>query len=256
MAAASIAEVIQQLDDIISRSIANNDRAGYFAVLYKIVTVDVANKIQHAHFDDNDRMEKMDVIFANFYLDAYKNYSLQKKCPASWQLAFDATKTWKPMIIQHLLAGMNAHISLDLGIATAMVSSGADINDIHNDFIKINAILNNQVNDVKASLFSLWPLSKYIVKLNTGNLENKSAGFSMERARDAAWQVAVSFAPLVSEESKNNYLRVRDNKVASFGHKLFKYSKGLNIVLVLFRIFEIGSVANKIKRLSRKELPG
>lgn len=125
MKANSILEVIMALDEIILTCSQQGNRAGYFAALYKKVTVAVAQKIAAGYFDDNERMEQLDVVFANFYLDAYYCYKNRNTCAASWQLAFSENEQWPPMILQHLLAGMNAHIGLDLGVATAIVSKGA-----------------------------------------------------------------------------------------------------------------------------------
>ncbi len=72
------------------------------------------------------------------------------------------------MVIDHLVAGMNAHIGLDLGIAAATVSPGDKIYDVHTDFKKINTVLNGLVDEVKSDLFAIWPLSKFIARLHTG----------------------------------------------------------------------------------------
>jgi hypothetical protein len=249
MPATTISEVINQLDEIVKQSIQNSDRAGYFAALYKKVTVAVSNKINEKFFDDNARMEKLDVVFANRYLDAYQLYKKGLPCSASWQLAFDATKTWKPMVIDHLMAGMNAHIGLDLGIAAATVAPGNLINSIHDDFNKINEVLNGLVNDVKTDLFAIWPLSKYISKLHADKLEDAIAGFSMTIARDAAWQVALSYAPLDTDTSKQAFIADRDKNVAAFGKKILFPGFFLSVARFVFRLFEFGSIPKKIKRL-------
>lgn len=251
MTATTITEVIEQLNEIVLHSLTNNDRAGYFAALYKRVTIAVSDKIKEGYFDDNARMEKLDVVFANFYLDAYKNYKAGQPCSASWKLAFDSTLLWKPMVIQHLLAGMNAHIGLDLGIAAATVSPGESVNSIQNDFNKINEILNQLVNEIKTELYDMWPLSKILSNLNTGKLENEIAGFSMGLARDAAWQVSIDYAPLVTAEDKNRFITERDKKVASFGDQLiFIQSVWLRILQGIARVFEFGSISSKIKKLA------
>jgi Family of unknown function (DUF5995) len=224
MPANTISEVIDQLDEIVNLAQQNADRAGYFAALYGKVTKAVSDRIKEKYFDDNERMEKLDVVFANRYIDAWHQYKSGKPCSISWQLAFDATSSWKPMVIDHLVAGMNAHIGLDLGIAAATVSPGDKINDVHNDFNKINSILNGLVNEVKADLFAMWPLSRFISGLQTGNLENDIAGFSMTIARDAAW---------------------------AFGNKLLYPGIFLGTVKYVFRIFEFGSIPEKIKRLDQ-----
>lgn len=250
MPATTISEVIEQLNEIVIRCEANSDRAGYFAALYKRVTVAVADKIKKEYFDDNARMEKMDVVFANRYLEAYQNYKNGNTCTGCWCLAFDATKSWKPMVIHHLLAGMNAHISLDLGIAAATVSPGVAVGEIQNDFYKINTILAELTNDVKTQLFDMWPLSKFIVRLNTGKLENTLAGFSMTIARDAAWQSALEYAPLNIPANQQLFISARDKKVTAFGKSLLHPGFWLSTLISILRVFEFGSVSSKIKRLN------
>jgi hypothetical protein len=251
MTATTIDEVIEQLNEIVMNAEQNSGRAGYFAALYKRVTVAVADKIKAGYFDDNARMEKLDVLFANRYLDAYHCYTNKQNCTASWKLAFDTTKKWPPLVVLHLLAGMNAHISLDLGIAAATIAPGNTINDLHNDFCKINVILNELVDEVKAELFEMWPPSKFLIQLNTGKLENTLASFSMTIARDAAWQVALDYAPLQSIIAQQNYIALRDNDVMAFGKKLMYPGLWLGCLFMVFKIFEFRSISSKVKMLSK-----
>lgn len=252
MAASTISEVINELNTIVDQSINTGNRMGYFAVLYKRVTEVVAQKIIEGYFDDGPRMEKLDVIFASRYLNAYYAYTSGKSCTASWQFAFDSTKVWKPMVLHHLLLGMNAHISLDLGIATATISPGNTINIIYNDFVKINALLNAMINEVKLELFDMWPASKLIAKLNMGELENNIAGFSMTIARDAAWQVALAYAPLSTVAAQTGYINARDKAVNAFGNRILNPGAWSTTVMYVLRLFEVGTTKSKIKKLSGK----
>lgn len=56
---------------------------------------------------------------------------------------------WRPLILQHLLLGINAHINLDLGIAAAQTSPGDDLPDLRNDFVEINRVLVRQVDGIR-----------------------------------------------------------------------------------------------------------
>jgi hypothetical protein len=116
MEAKNIDQVIQQLDDIIDWSIKSNSRLGYFAALYRKVTLKVKAGISDGLFEDGARMERLDVIFANRYLEAFEQNQKKVSPTRSWQLAFEASNQWWPMVLQHLLLAMNAHINLDLGI--------------------------------------------------------------------------------------------------------------------------------------------
>ncbi len=252
MAAGNISEVISQLDSIVRESALRGDRAGYFAALYKNVTLAVAGKIQEGYFEDNVRMERLDVVFANRYLEAYEAWRTGRACTQSWQTAFDACREWKPMVIHHLMTGMNAHIGLDLGIAAATIAPGPAIGAVQADFNRINTILNSLVQEVKTDLFSMFPVSSMFQKIKAGNLENEIAGFSMEVARDAAWKVALAYASLTTAGERDRFIGEKDAKVAAFGKKLLRPGSFLNALMYGFRLFETGSVADKIKRLNER----
>ncbi len=61
MSAQTIDEVIARLDDLIKRARAEASRLGFFATLYRNVTLKVKEGIGSAGFDDGPRMERLDV---------------------------------------------------------------------------------------------------------------------------------------------------------------------------------------------------
>lgn len=240
MAANTIVEVISQLDGIVKSATSNSDRCGYFAALYKKVTLAVFNKIQTHYFDDNQRMERLDVVFANRYLEAYQQFKNKQGCSSSWQIAFDASLTWQPFVIDHLFLGMNAHIGLDLGIATATVCTGGQIQSIQSDFNKINIILSDLVDEVKSDLYSMWPLSKSIVNLRIGKLEQVVADFSMKIAREAAWKSGSRCIRFAFRRSKNQLQAVPGLAVANFSKTLLHPPTYLKLAKNSARLFEFG----------------
>jgi len=125
--AKTIDEVIEQLDEIIARSHSENGRLGYFATLYRNVTVEVKRGIAQGRFENGPRMERLDVTFANRYLTALGCYLRGEQASKCWVTAFKAATEWPPIVLQHLLLGMNAHINLDLGAAAAIVCPGDQI---------------------------------------------------------------------------------------------------------------------------------
>lgn len=195
MAAQTIDEVIQRLDEIIDRSYWQKSRLGYFAALYRKVTLNVKKGIQSGFFEDGERMERLDVIFANRYLDAFEQYHSKGILTRSWQLAFEASKHFWPIVLQHLFLGMNAHINLDLGIAAAATSPGDTIFGLEEDFKKINSILASMVDEVELKLAHIWPILKLLDRIG-GRTDETLINFSIERARDQAWRLARDLAPL------------------------------------------------------------
>src|SRR5205814_2559328 len=117
----TIDEVIAQLDQIILHARNEHSRLGLFATLYRNVTIRVKEGIAAGAFEDRARMEKLDVTFANGYLaalDSFREHRPLRKC---WLVSFQMAGNWPPIILQHLLTGMNAHINFDLGIAAQAV---------------------------------------------------------------------------------------------------------------------------------------
>jgi hypothetical protein len=247
----SIGEIITHLELIVEESVHRGEREGYFASLYLRVTREIKNKINAHFFDDNARMEQLDVAFANRYLTAYCHYKNHKACSASWRLSFDACRQWPPLVLQHLLLGMNAHISLDLGIAAATICPGESIDCLHHDFNKINLILAGLVDTVRNEITEVWPVLKPINAL-AGSLEEEIANFSMDIARDAAWQVAQHYATFNTDVQKENFITLRDREVAAFGQKLASPGVMLSSLILALRAFEQGSVKRKIEVLSGK----
>ncbi len=127
--ATTIQNVLNELDVIINESITTNSRLGLFAYIYRRTTSEIASEIALGHFEDNQGLETLDVAFANLYLDAYKAYKNNQHVSAVWTFAFDNADE-SLTILQHIMLGMNAHINLDLAVATATTMSGRQIIDI------------------------------------------------------------------------------------------------------------------------------
>jgi len=245
----SIDEVIAVLTDIIIESENNNDPRGYFAALYRSVTKKVKEGIKNNEFDDGARMEKLDVIFAKRYIDAYYAYKKNEAITVSWQEAFKLSTTYWPIVLQHLLIGMNAHISLDLGIAAAEISRNENIEDLKNDFNKINEVLSSLVSNVENDLAEIWPMLKVILKL-AGRVDDFLVDFSMGIARDGAWKFAISIAN-GHERERDSLIKERDQKVANIANMILHPGFIAKTIIRIIRVGERGSVSQRIINLKK-----
>lgn len=245
--ASNIDGVIASLDTIIEWSKANHSRMGYFAALYRKVTAQVKEGIAAGIFEDGARMEKLDVIFANRYLAALEAYHAGGRLTRCWTLAFDASKRWRPLVLQHLMVGMNAHIDLDLGIAAAETAPGAALKGLRNDFFKINEILASLVNGVQDELARVWPGMKLIDRI-AGKTDEGLANFGMKITRGRAWQVAETLAPL-TPEARAAVIEKLDTEVTNVGGVLLFQGYFLSLVMLLIRLSERRSVRKIIEIL-------
>ena len=186
-------------------------------------------------------MEKLDIVFAKRYIDGWQAWKNNEPVSLSWEKTFMFAKKKSPVVLQHLLMGMNAHINLDLGIAASEVSSGEDIPLLQNDFDKINQILSSLVLEVQNNLSAIWPFLKWILS-KTGKIE---------KARDGAWKSATELAKLQAAE-KSIYIHNRDKKVAVISGIVTNPGIFIRLLLLLIRIGERGSVAEKTNKLRRR----
>src|SRR5215470_8966081 len=133
-AVTSIDQVVDAIRGIIAWSMAGASRLGYFAALYKRITIAIRAAIAQGLFQNGPRMERFDVTFASRYFAALNGYFHAGQFPAAthaWRVAFDGATQTEPVIVQHMLAGVNAHITLDLGIAAEEIAPGAQLPSLH-----------------------------------------------------------------------------------------------------------------------------
>jgi len=247
-AARNIDEVVERLRIIVEETRYAGSPMGYFAALYRRVTLEVKRKIVEGYFDDNARMERLDVLFANRYLEAYDAYREGRPLTRSWRFAFDAADSWHYIVLQHLFLGMNAHINLDLGIAAAQAAHGSDILSLEDDFKKINTILISLIDEVEAKLAAIWPMLRLLDTLAL-RTDEKLAAFSMEKAREAAWRNALDLARC-DDADRERRIDTLDREVLEYAYLVSGPGILTGSAFLLVRLGELGSVRRKIEVLS------
>ena len=75
--------VVSALDSVIEWSIDASCRLGYFAALYKRITIAVRTAVSNGAFQDGPRMERFDASFAGRYFDALNGYFHPNQFPAA-----------------------------------------------------------------------------------------------------------------------------------------------------------------------------
>jgi len=244
----AIDEVIEYLDEILQWAAAEGSRMGYFAALYRGVTDKVREGIASGLFQDGARMERFDVIFANRYLEALRIYRVGNQPTRSWLFAFESAKGTRPVVLQHLLLGINAHINLDLGVAAAEVCKGSELGALQRDFDSINDILASRVSVVRAQIARVSPLTSLLERVDP-TADRAVINFSIERAREQAWTVAELLACL-HPSAWPNRIDVLDRTTTSLA-RLIRDPPGwvLNTGLGFIRLAERHNVRHVIEAL-------
>ncbi|MCF8373407.1 MAG: DUF5995 family protein [Bacteroidales bacterium] len=249
MIAKTIDEVIENLEQIIQASINEESPLGYFAALYQKVTIEVKAKLGKDYFDDDKRMEQLDVVFANRYLLAWADYKQGDGTTKSWELAFSSSKNKNLIVLQQLLFGMNAHINLDLGIAASEVTCKSTIQSLHSDFNKINKILASLVDEVQKDLSKIWPTLHVILKL-VKKADDLLVDFAMTIARDGAWKFANELI-VEEKEGRESLIFNRDKKIAKLSKLITGHGILVRILLKIIRWGERGKTSDKIRALEK-----
>ena len=244
----TMSEVLVELDLIIEDSIKNNDRLGLFAYVYRRTTAEVLKEVELGNFEDNDQLQRMDVAFANLYLEAYHNY--KKGIPVSkcWEFSFEC-KTEPLTILQHIMLGINAHINLDLGIATSQTMKGKDIGGIAKDFNTVNTVLFNITNELQKRLGKVSPLL-FLLDVVGAKSDEQIIDFSMRKAREQSWISAMHLHSLDGIENKNAVEEI-DQLVVSLSAiikapKSFLIRTGLKLIS-FFEEKNVGKIIQKLK---------
>ena len=174
----------------IDSALPPGDGVRYFNSLYLEVTREVVRALGGGRLEDPIFLEHLAVFFSNAYFRAVDAFA---RAPA------EASPAWRPMFaarfdrrvapIQFALAGMNAHINYDLAIGVRDTCLALDIppredTPQHRDYVRLNTILGDVQERIKAQLAT--GLLGIIDRL-LGRLDDVVAGFSVARARDAAW---------------------------------------------------------------------
>lgn len=241
----TIAEVITALDAIVQDCVSTQSRAGYFAALYKRMTMAVSEGIRKGQFEDGPRMEALDIIFAQRYLTAFNAFKRSEECSASWQDTLTGCDNRSLIVLQQLILGINTHINLDLAIAAAAVAPGDRIHALEADFNRINLLIASLVDDMQRCLEEVWFPMRFLK-----NVINKQGtavlNFSIGIARKTSWANAVLLANM-DAAGQAAHIKAMDAMVGEIGERIIHPGPWPSLLLRIIRFTEYEDVARTIR---------
>lgn len=217
-AGSTFEDVVADLTRIVEVCSDERSALGVFPAMYRTVTTTVGEGIELGLFDDPVRTERLVVVFAGLYVDAFDTMRAGGVPPAAWDLAFTFARTRRGSICQHLLLGMNAHINLDLGIATAEVCTADELPAFRGDFLRVNDVLFALLDALQDGLGSVSPWMRRLDRLGLGVDElcmRTGIGF----ARSEAWELGELLAA-APPEARTAVIAARDADTRRLGQLL------------------------------------
>jgi len=190
----TIDDVLRNIDQIIDWAKEAENGIGYFAVLYRRITLAIRNAINDGKFVDGRRIERLDVAFAQRYFNALNAYFYPDEFEGltlPWKVAFVGDQEHQAIILQHMLAGLNAHISFDLGLALLTVA-GDWPKDLRKDYDRVNVLLCNQIPGINKEVQKLSPELRWLHVLLPDDISVQKKWLT--KMREGAWQFAFYMA--------------------------------------------------------------
>jgi hypothetical protein len=245
----TIEEVLTALRSVVHDAAASGDRTGLFATVYRQVTAAVAQGIRDGLFDDAERLSRFDAVFATRYLRALAAWRADEDPGRSWRLAFRAARDDGPVLVQHVVLGVNAHINLDLAVAAAEAAPGEQITGLKDDFERINDVLVDVLCRLQGALGELSPL---LDKLDgvLGRIDEEILGFAVQRARAEAWEAAVLLAGQ-SGAARQATVRMLDRYAYGLGRIVLAPPFPAPAALQVVRFAERTPVGDAVRHLDR-----
>jgi hypothetical protein len=164
----SIDALIGRMEALLGPMQAAGDPRRFFHATYLRTTRAVRDALRAGQFSDPDWVERWDVAFAEFYLDALRADSdgAGEAVPGPWAVAFrSARQQPSAPALRHVLLGMNAHINYDLPQALLAVISSPEFADPallgrrRADHRRIDEVLSQRVGAEDAELAGTAPRS-------------------------------------------------------------------------------------------------
>lgn len=242
------ADVLARLDQIVAAEREKESPMGYFPALYCKITEGIRDGIRASRFENGARMDRLDVLFARRYFEAYDAWNEGKPCSKSWKIAFDATTDDTISTLQHLMLALNAHINLDLSIAAADTRSGEAIFGLRPDFERLNDIIATLATQAQKRLTEAWLSYPWLE--NMVRTEDEGwVHFSIKTARWASWKAATTLALTTDKASEISIVEKLDQNVAALGQRIVKPGWALQMGVNLMRNSEKGENSDKIDLL-------
>jgi hypothetical protein len=189
-------DVVAGLAALEARFRARGDRRSMFLTLYGVVSAEMRDRVADRQFEDNAWVHRYAVAFANLYREAQEAYDAGnlQQVPKAWRLCFDAARAGTGLVLSDVLLGVNAHVNHDLPYALNGISIEPDRQKRYRDHAAVNAVLGAVTEGATLRLSSLYAPGLSGLDTAAGGLDEMMGAFSLEVARESAWESAVSLA--------------------------------------------------------------
>lgn len=118
------------------------DHDSSFVLLYLRVTEAILGAVDDRDvFEHNGYIADMDVLFADYYLNAFEEWHDGSAPPPAWEVALEAAEEQEVAGLGNMVLGLNAHIRNDLPFVVEQLGTTRDGESVKNSFDRVDEVL-------------------------------------------------------------------------------------------------------------------
>lgn len=183
-----VARQLKNLNDELSCS--DYEHVLPFNKIYLLITEAVVSRLGTGYFKDDDFINRFDVRFAYYYLRALREHASGRYVAPAWDKLFSARRNKTVPRVVLMALGVNAHVNND--IPQVLMDQSASEENL-SDYLKVNAIIKNEVADALAKIGERAPVFK-LAEQTAAPIYRKFMKTIIVRWRANAWRQFLKMA--------------------------------------------------------------
>lgn len=188
-AVASVAHLIDELR-LLEAALSPANGVKWFVRLYREVTEALALELGAGDLEDPVFLELLVLVYGNGVLNVCEDMERRsKRIARAWAPLYERRNDHRVAPLQFALAGLNAHTNHDVPIGLVHACRSTSIapdsdGPQYRDYMKMTTLLKSTTDRVKE-----WLVTGALEDLDRtfGDLDDRVAMWSLQRARQAAW---------------------------------------------------------------------
>lgn len=222
-AVADLDALVARLTETVARFDAARSRLSIAPSVFLVATRRLKAALEDGTtFEDPEWVRRLNLHFATGYFRALEAHEAGRDAdvPDAWKPAFAAAAGRETTLAQELALATNARLNHDLPLALLAAGMDGDRERRRRDLDAFHALLRASVDPVQEMLAAKYSPFLRVLDVAMLRMDEALAGFSLRRARDAAWENAVRLADCGSEEERRTLAREIDRRAAALGNRI------------------------------------
>ncbi|GAC1305019.1 MAG: hypothetical protein NVSMB27_43920 [Ktedonobacteraceae bacterium] len=215
LAVNSLDELVSKLKEIIARYDSQRSKMSVYPTIYLQITQKIKEAIDGGQvFEDGAWLTSLSLHFATQYLRVLASFETGSmgEVPQCWAITFQATTNEQATILQDVILAANAQLNHDLAIALLRAGITDETEKRRRDLERMHSIFVAEFKPIQDLLAQKYSQFFKFLEVIGGQLEEMVADFAYIRARDGAWENALTLSGASSQEQCQALIQEMDKR--------------------------------------------